>query len=166
MPLSFGDKALLTFVCSLTIAIFFSVYQIYFFYLFPATKSIQVVFELLFLSLPLYFFLLNVEDGSLGILSGLTYFFVKAFIISVLKVEPICIFDGIIFTFSFTILALAISFQREQSLKNVRFSLLGTVTIFLAFSIAILTLLVYYNTYPKGLMCFYLSTKLPILSFP
>jgi hypothetical protein len=156
MPLSFGDKAQLTFICSLTIAIFFCVYQLYFFYLFPTTKNTLIVFELLFLSLPLYFFLLNVEDGFLGILAGLTYFFTKSLIIGVLKTEPVCIFDGFIFTFSFTLLTLAISFQREQSLKNVRFSLLGTVMIFLVFSIDIFILLVYYTTYPKGLMCFYL----------
>jgi hypothetical protein len=162
MPLSFSDKALLTFICSLTIAILFCVYQLYFFYLFPTTKSTQIVFELLFLSLPLYFFFLNVEDGSLGMLAGLTYFFTKSLIMGLLKTEPVCIFDGFIFTFSFTLLALAISFQREQSLKNVRFSLLGTVMIFLVFSIDIFILLVYYTTYPKGLMCFYLPTRLTL----
>jgi len=162
MPLSFGDKALLTFICSLSIAVFFSVYQLYYFYLFPMTKSTQVVFELLFLSFPLYFFFLNVEDGSLGLLGGFTYSFTKSLILGFLKTEPLCIFDNMIFTFAFSLISLAISFQREQSLKNVRFSLLGTVMIFLAFSIAIFILLVYYNTYPKGLMCFYLPTRLAL----
>jgi hypothetical protein len=153
--LSFSDKLLLSTLVSFSLALLFSTYELYFKLLFPIPFQIYIILEVFILSIPFYFLLVNTEEGILGFFSGFIFYFLKSLIFSALKFEQVCIFDSLIFSLSFSILTFSIAFHREQSLKNVKLSLLGSFVVFLAFISSIFILLVYYNYFSEGLLCFY-----------
>lgn len=154
MAITFGDKFLISFVFSISVACLFSIYQLYFSSYFQIPEELLIIIELLSLSFIHFFILLNIEDGVIGFFSGLTYSLTKDLIISFIKMEEICLLNALIFSLAFFIISLAIAFQREQSLKNVRFSLLGATLILLSFSIASFLLIVYSRSF-QPLLCFY-----------
>jgi len=162
MVLAFEDKALLGIISSLVIALVFSVSEIYFFAHLEIGLQFYLILQLFSLSVPFYFFLINMEDSVIGLFSGMVYYSTKGMLLSFVKTEPFCVFDVLVFSIAFFIYCLAISFHREQSLKNVRFSLIGMFGILLAFSVSVMMTTFYFSTF-SGMLCFYPQKYLPFV---
>ena len=157
--MEFSEKLLLGIISSFSFSLFFSLFYIFIFPALPIEipEKILIVFELLTFSLPFYFFLLNTEDSIIGFISSFIYYFLKSIVLNLCTYSPICFFDIFIFSIAFFIYALAIAFHKENSLKNAKMSLLGSMAILLAFTIASFILIVYSEQRVEN-FCFNLIT--------
>lgn len=155
--LSFTQKFALGIITAIAFALLFTSYKIYLSKFITLSKNLETILEFIIFSVPFFFFLINLEDASIGLLSGFLYKTVEKTTIALLLVEPICFFDIFIFGIAFSVFSFTIAFFHENSMKNVRLSLIGSFALFLAFCLSIFILLVYSKNYPEGVGCFYLQ---------
>ena len=142
-----SDKLLMSLLTAFSMAFLFAVVEIYFYSFIPF--NLLVLIELLFLSIPCFFFLLEIQDSLFAFLIGVLFSLTKNVLIDWIIVEPFPAVEPLIFGFSFFFIGLAISFHREVALTEVRIGLISTLALFFAFVFSSFILLVYFSQAPN-----------------
>jgi len=148
-----GDKLVFSIISAMTIALLFSMYELYLYSYINIPENIYYVLQMFILTIPMYFFIINSEDGVFGFTTGLFYYLFKYIIVGSLSTVSICLIDMMMFSIAVLIVGLGIGFQKEQTLRNVKLSMLGVFVIMLAYMVSIMMLMVYFTSF-SGMMCY------------
>ena len=154
--ISFAEKLIFSIICSLILSIFSTFFTLIIKPQIPLHYS--VFLELFLLSVPYFIFFSQTIDFIAGSIGAVFYSLVKSILLFYLAGTPVCLGSILIFVFAFSIISLAIAYQREQSLKEAKLSFLGTAGILFAFIFSFLLLITYYTLFQE-----FLCIKLPEL---
>ena len=138
-----SDKLLFSFLTSFSMAFLFTIIEVYFYGFLPS--NLLLLLELIILSIPCFFFFLEIQDSLFALLIGFLFSLTKNILIDLILIKPFPIIEPLIFGFSFFFIGLAISFNGELGLTEAKMGMLSTLALFFAFTFSYLILLVYFN---------------------
>lgn len=149
--ISFSEKL----AVSIVYAFLFSIFSIFFNLKIVKEFSIPLYYsifiELILLSIPSFLFFSQTIDFLIGISSAILYSLLKSAALFYIAGTQVCLFSIVLFITSFSIISLAIAYQREQSLKEAKLSFLGTAAIIFAFLFSFLLLITYYTLFEEAI---------------
>jgi len=147
-----ATKLMLSIASGVAMALYFTLFYSYLPFEIP--QNYMLALELFIVSLPFYFFLVNTEDGLLGVAGGFVYTFSRTLFSNILgEYSLFCIFDAFIFSIAFGIYTTAMAFQKENAMKEAKLSMVGSVSVILAFFVALFMLIVYNTYFTNKYMC-------------